>query len=103
MVLTQEQRDGIEMGMGDFTHAELAEKYKCSRSTVARVIASAKAADKERTTNAAESKEETKEGTADGEEKQSEASPALDNFEYVPETEERSTIELTTDDGLGAA
>ena len=102
MALTQEQRDAIELGMNDFTHAELAQKHGCSRSTIARVIAAAKASDKERaeTAAAAESKEgeETKED--DGGDGQSDK--AVDNFEYVPETEERSTIiELNTDDGLG--
>ena len=103
MALTQEQKDAIEMGMNEFTHAELAQKHGCSRSTIARVIAAAKAADKQRTeTAAAESKEgeETKED--DGNEGSKTEEKPADNFEYVPETEERSTIiELNTDDGLG--
>ena len=52
MALTKEQKEQIEVDMGDFTHAELAAKYKCSRSTIARVCAAAKAQDAKRSAEA---------------------------------------------------
>lgn len=90
MALTQEQKDAIEMGMSEFTHAELAQKHGCSRSTVARVIAKAKAADTERAATAESKEGEVNESGGDGESKVEDK--PVDNFEYVPETEERSTI-----------
>ena len=103
MALTQEQKDAIEMGMNEFTHAELAQKQGCSRSTIARVIAAAKASDKQRTDAAAAESKEGEESKEDGGDGESNADDKpVDNFVYEPETEERSTvIELSTDDGLG--
>ena len=83
--------------MGDFTHAELAAKYKCSRSTIARVCAAAKAQDAQRSSEAAAATTTT---TNNNENNNNNGEPQ-DKFTYTPETEERQTIELENDEGLG--
>ena len=97
MALTKEQKEQIEVEMGDFTHAELAAKYKCSRSTIARVCAAAKAQDAQRSSEAAAATTTT---TNNNENNNNNGEPQ-DKFTYTPETEERQTIELENDEGLG--
>ena len=88
MALTKEQKEQIEVEMGDFTHAELAAKYKCSRSTIARVCAAAKAQDAQRSSEAAAATTTT---TNNNENNNNNGEPQ-DKFTYTPETEERQTI-----------
>ena len=97
MALTKEQKEQIEVEMGDFTHAELAAKYKCSRSTIARVCAAAKAQDTQRSSEAAV----TTSSNDNNDNDTSNNGDPQDKFTYTPETEERQTIELENDEGLG--
>ena len=103
MALTKEQKEQIEVEMGDFTHAELAAKYKCSRSTIARVCAAAKAQDTQRSSEAAAATTTTttNNNNNDNNNENNNNGEPQDRFTYTPETEERQTIELENDGGLG--
>ena len=101
MALTKEQKEQIEVEMGDFTHAELAAKYKCSRSTIARVCAAAKAQDAQRSSEAAAATTTTTNNNENNNENNNNNGEPQDRFTYTPETEERQTIELENDGGLG--
>jgi transposase len=96
MAVDQETKDYITTHFDSFTAKELAEKFKISKSTVTRIIKTAR-------DDAAKMKEESKQdgaGAGAEEKKDSTENHPNDDFEWKPDTEERETIELETDDGL---
>ena len=96
MAVDQETKDYITTHFDSFTAKELSEKYSISKSTVTRIIKGAR-------DDAAKMKAESKQdgaGAGADEKKESTENHPNDDFEWKPDTEERETIELETDDGL---
>ena len=96
MAVDQVTKDYITTHFENFTAKELADKFSISKSTVTRIIKSAR-------DDAVKMKEDSKkdgEGAGSEEKKDSGEAHPNDDFEWKPDTEERETIELETDDGL---
>ena len=95
MAVDQATKDYITTHFEEFTAKELAEKFKVSKSTVTRIIKGVR----DDAAKMAESKENG--AGAGAEEKKDNGENHLnDDFEWSPDTEERETIQLETDDGL---